>query len=258
MQPILSGNVLHSLADQDTLLAFDFDGTLAPIVDDPASPAMRPQTRHLLAQVAQLYPCVVISGRAEQDVLRLLAGVTVWYVIGNRGLYPPPALERLSGAVDRWEAVLKERLGRIDGVIIENKGVSLAVHYRRAADRDAARAAIAQASSLVGQARIVQGKEVVNFLPEDAPNKGSSLERVRAHLGCTATLYVGDDETDEDAFRLDGVIGVRVGECEGSAAAYCVADQEEIDDLLQHLVEARPQAQRRPEAAPRARGRTTG
>ena len=59
-------------------------------------------------------------------------------------------------------------------------------------------------------------------------------------------------------FRVDGVIGVRVGECEGSAAAYCVADQEEIDDLLQHLVEARPHAQRRPEAAPRARGRTTG
>jgi trehalose 6-phosphate phosphatase len=123
MQPILSSNVLHSLADQDALLAFDFDGTLAPIVDDPVSPSMRPQTRHLLAQVAQLYPCVVISGRPEQDVLRLLSGVTVWYVIGNRGLHPPPALERLSADVGRWETTLADRLGRIDGVLIENKGI---------------------------------------------------------------------------------------------------------------------------------------
>lgn len=258
MQPILSSNVLHSLAAQDTLLAFDFDGTLAPIVDDPASPAMRPQTRHLLAQVAQLYPSVVISGRPEQDVLRLLAGVTVWYVIGNRGLYPPAALERVSVDVARWEAALQDRVGRIDGVIIENKGVSLAVHYRRAADRERARAAIAEAAAALGQVRVVHGKEVVNFLPEDAPNKGRSLDRVRRHLGCAATLYVGDDETDEDAFRLEGVVGVRVGECEGSAAAYCIADQEEVDDLLQQLEQARPHAQRRPEAAPRARGRTAG
>jgi trehalose 6-phosphate phosphatase len=258
MQPILSSNVLHSLADQDALLAFDFDGTLAPIVDDPVSPSMRPQTRHLLAQVAQLYPCVVISGRPEQDVLRLLSGVTVWYVIGNRGLHPPPALERLSADVGRWETTLADRLGRIDGVLIENKGISLAVHYRRAAERERARAAIADAAALLGKVRVVQGKEVVNFLPEDGPDKGRSLERVRAHLGCRATLYVGDDETDEDAFRLEGVTGVRVGHREGSAARYFLNDQEEVDDLLEQIALARPRAQRRPEAAPRSRERTGG
>jgi trehalose 6-phosphate phosphatase len=258
MQPILSSNVLHSLADQDVLLAFDFDGTLAPIVDDPASPSMRPETRHLLAQVAQLYPCVVISGRPEQDVLRLLAGVTVWYVIGNRGLYPPPALERLSADVGRWERTLADRLGRIDGVLIENKGISLAVHYRRAAERERARAAIAEAAALLDQVRVVQGKEVVNFLPEDGPDKGRSLERVRTQLGCGAALYVGDDETDEDAFRLEGVTGVRVGHREGSAARYFVGDQEEVDDLLEQLALVRPRAQHRPEAAPRSRERTTG
>lgn len=257
MQPILSSNVVHSLAEHDVLLAFDFDGTLAPIVDDPASPCMRAETRHLLAQVAQLYPCVVISGRPEQDVLRLLAGVTVWYVIGNRGLYPPPALDRLAAEVGRWEAALAGRLGRMDGVLIENKGVSLAVHYRRAPERERARAAITEAAALLGQVRVVQGKEVVNFLPADGPDKGRSLQRVRAHLGCGATLYVGDDETDEDAFRLEGVTGVRVGQRDGSAARYFIADQEEIDDLLQQLALARPRAQRPPEAAPRSRERTT-
>jgi trehalose 6-phosphate phosphatase len=52
MQPILSSNVAHSLAGQDALLAFDYDGTLAPIVDDPAAAAKRPPTRHRMAQVA--------------------------------------------------------------------------------------------------------------------------------------------------------------------------------------------------------------
>jgi trehalose 6-phosphate phosphatase len=258
MQPILSSNVLHSLAHQDALLAFDFDGTLAPIVDDPATPAMRPETRHLLARVAQLYPCGVISGRPEQDLLRLLAGVTVWYVIGNRGLHPPPALEQLAKDVGRWESALADRLGRIDGVLIENKGVSLAVHYRRAAERERARAAIVEAGALLGRVRVVQGKEVVNFLPEDGPDKGRSLERVRSQLGCAAVLYVGDDETDEDAFRLEGVTGVRVGHCERSAARWFVNDQEEVDDLLEQIALARPRAQRRPEAAPRSRERTTG
>jgi trehalose 6-phosphate phosphatase len=257
MQPILSSNVLHSLATRDTLLAFDFDGTLAPIVDDPATAAMRPETRHLLAQVAQLYPCVVISGRQEQDVLRLLAGVTVWYVIGNRGLHPPPALERLALHADRWEAALADRLAGIDGVLIENKGISLAVHYRRAVDRERARGAIVNAALLLANVRVVQGKEVVNLLPQDGPDKGRSLERVRAQLGCAAALYVGDDETDEDAFRLQGVTGVRVGPCEESAAPYCLAEQEEIDDLLHGLAQARPRAQRRPESALRARERST-
>ena len=258
MQPILSSNVPNSLAAQDTLLAFDFDGTLAPIVDDPSAPAMRPQTRRLLAQAAQLYPCVVVSGRPEQDVLRLLAGVTVWYVIGNRGMYPPPALERVSADVGRWQAALADRLAPLPGVFIENKGVSLAVHYRKAAERERAREEIAAAAALLGRVRVVQGKEVVNFLPEDGPDKGTCLRRVRAHLGCAATLYVGDDETDEAAFRLEGVTGVRVGACEATAARYYVNDQEEIDDLLQQLVAARPRSQRAPETTPRSRERTSG
>jgi trehalose 6-phosphate phosphatase len=256
MQPILSSNVLHSLAEQDALLAFDFDGTLAPIVDDPTAPAMRPATRHLLAQVAQLYPCVVVSGRPEQDVMRLLSGVTVWYVLGNRGLYPPPALERVSADVARWQAVLTDRLAPLQGVLIENKGVSLAVHYRRAAEHERAREQIVSAAALLGGARVVQGKEVVNFFPLDAPDKGTCLQKVRGYLGCGATLYVGDDETDEPAFRLEGVTGVRVGRAEASAARYFVDDQEEIDDLLEQLVSARPHAQRAPETTRRSRERT--
>jgi trehalose 6-phosphate phosphatase len=258
MQPILSSNALRSLAARDTLLAFDFDGTLAPIVDDPAAAALRAQTRHLLAQVAQLYPCAVISGRPEEEVQRLLAGVTVWYVIGNRGLHPQGAPETVRAEVERWMATLSGRLSGVDGLFIENKGVSLAVHYRRAAERGRARAAIEQAAALLGRVRVVPGREVVNLLPEEGLDKGDCLARVRAQLGCAAVLYAGDDETDEAAFRLEGVTGVRVGHRQGSAARYFLADQEEIDDLLDQLAQVRARPERRPEAAPRARERSHG
>jgi len=102
MESIFAAGALEALAASDALLAFDFDGTLAPIVADPALAAMRPATRHLLAQAAQLYPCAVISGRPEEDVPRLLGGVTVWYVIGNRALQPPDEVARLSAQVGGW------------------------------------------------------------------------------------------------------------------------------------------------------------
>lgn len=250
MESIFSAGVLERIAASDSLLAFDFDGTLAPIVDDPAQAAMRSSTRHLLAQAAQAYPCAVISGRPEADVLRLLAGVTVWYVIGNRALQPPEEIERLSRVVSAWRTALAEPLARVPGLSIEDKGVSLAIHYRHAALHAPARAAIAAAAAVLPGARVIEGKEVVNILPANGPNKGSALDRIRAQLSCPTTLYVGDDRTDEDVFALDGdMVGLRVGAtAEPTAARYCLRDQAGIDELLAQLVELRPRRTLRPEA----------
>src|SRR5688572_28246449 len=79
---------LAEFASSNVLVAFDYDGTLAPIVADPALARMRPGTRRLLASVARRYPCVVISGRARHDVLSRVGGVPVWHVSGNHGLEP--------------------------------------------------------------------------------------------------------------------------------------------------------------------------
>ena len=255
MEPILSSQVLESLAAADVLLAFDFDGTLAPIVSDPASAAMRGSTRRLLAQAAQLYPCAVISGRPEADVLRLLGGVTVWYVIGNRALQPPEQAQRLAEVVDGWRPVLRDRLAGHAGVAIEDKGVSLAIHYRHAADRERARLAIQATATLLQNVRVLQGKEAVNLLPADGPDKSVALERVRTPLGCPRALYVGDDAGDEDVFAMGpSVIGVRVGAANNSAARWYLHDQEEVDALLDRLVALRkrkplcPERVRRPAA----------
>ena len=88
---IMAKRHIHKLEEfthSNVLLAFDFDGTLAPIVQDPARARMRPQTRRLLGAVARRYPCVVISGRARHDVLKRVGSVPVWQVSGNHGLEP--------------------------------------------------------------------------------------------------------------------------------------------------------------------------
>lgn len=241
MQPLLSSGALEALARGNLLVAFDFDGTLAPIVDSPGEAAMRSETRRLLAAVAQRYPCAVISGRAEADIIRALGGVTVWYVVGQRGLHP---------ALPGWAAALKGRLP--EGASLEDKGASLAVHYRSATAPAQARQRILDAAAQLAGARILPGKEVVNILPEAAPDKGAHLLRLSAQAGCDTALYVGDDQSDEDVFALPPpVAGVRIEPSPDSRARWYLRDQEEMDELLARLAELRPQQGRAPERSGR-------
>jgi trehalose 6-phosphate phosphatase len=241
--------VLERFAWSSALLAFDFDGTLAPIVVDPEAAQMRATTRELLARVAGLYPTVVISGRTRADTQRRVAGVPLREVIGNHGAEGDERLGRTSpGTVHRWRKELERVLAAQAGVVIEDKSFSLSIHYRQSRQKKRARAAILAAVAALGQReplRLMGGKQVVNLLPEGAPHKGMALERARTRLGCDTALYVGDDETDEDVFALDQpgrLLGVRVGEKAASHADYCLRGQREIDGLLRLLVRARGQS----------------
>jgi trehalose 6-phosphate phosphatase len=239
----MNRGVLERFAASRTLLAFDFDGTLAPIVADRDRAAMRHSTRRLLEELARRYPCVVISGRSRGDVGRRLRGVPLAGVVGNHGLEPRHAMAREGRAVRRWARALEERLGGIPGVVIEDKGLSLAVHFRGARRKREARGRILTAAAALGDVRLVGGKLVLNVLPAGAPGKGRALERARARLGCDASVYVGDDETDEDVFALEAparLLGIRVGRSAGSAAGYFIRTQAEIDRLLRSFLAFRP------------------
>ena len=92
-------------------------------------------------------------------------------------------------------------------------------------------------------ARSIGGKHAISLVPRGAPTKGAALERARRLLGCDTAIYVGDDETDEDAFtagRADRLLAIRVGMRQGSAARYRLRNQAEIDDLLAALLACRP------------------
>ena len=235
-------DLLEMFASSNVLLAFDYDGTLAPLVDAPARATMRASTRRLLEQASKLYPCVVITGRAQADALGRLRNIEVCRVVGNHGAEPTPHTKPMRRRVQRWLPVLKSRLARRQGVIIEDKGFSVAIHYRQARKRNSTRRAVLSAARALKDVRLVGGKLVVNCLVPDAPHKGLALERERSHFACDTVLYVGDDETDEDVFQLDRpgqLLSIRVGRKRTSAAPYYIRNQAEIDRLLETLVSLR-------------------
>jgi len=243
--------VLEQVAWSKVLVGLDFDGTLAPIVDRPGDAAPRPTTRKLLASVAALYPVVVLSGRARQDVAARLRGIALDDVIGNHGIEPGASTPKLRALVAGWRPSLEAAMTPFRGAFVEDKGYSLAIHLRACRTKRAALAAVRAAAARLGPHRWIGGKEVVNLLPPGAPHKGIALERARLQLGCDTALYVGDDETDEDVFALDQpgqLLGVRVGRRRASHAAYYVRDQRCVDDLLRALVTLRREGARR--AAP--------
>jgi trehalose 6-phosphate phosphatase len=235
--------VLARYALSNLLVAFDYDGTLAPIVAVPERARMRATTRRLLRQVAERYPCVVISGRARADLIPRLEDIPVVHISGNHGLEPWAEDVRYVVQVRDWVDRLRPRLAGCAGIVIEDKTYSLSIHFRAARNkRNALRAIDAAVRDLPG-ARRIGGKLVVNLVPEGAPTKGAALERARRLLMCDTALYVGDDETDEEVFsamRAGRLLSVRVGDAEESQASFRLKHQRQIDGLLRQLVALRP------------------
>jgi trehalose 6-phosphate phosphatase len=243
--------VLEQFVWSNVLLAFDYDGTLSPIVAQPEQATMRPRTRELMGTVTKLYPVVVISGRAQSDTIKKLRGTGVREIVGNHGIEPWQATDRFMEEVQRWRSILDERLAPFRGVKIEDKVFSIAVHYRHSREKKRARKAILRAAAALGGARVIGGKQAVNLLPNGAPHKGIALERERRRLGCDTAIYVGDDETDEDVFALDQpgrLLTVRVGAKRASQAAYFIRGQLEIDEFLRLLTELRRRSDQRRQA----------
>lgn len=233
---------LREFAKSKVLLAFDFDGTLAPIVAEPEQAGLRDRTRSLLEKLCAYYPVIVISGRAQADVLKKLRGLELRGVIGNHGIEPWAVSDKLLETVARWHPVLEEHLAGLEGVFVEDKLLSVAVHYRAALDKARVQKALHEAIEKLSGVRVLPGLEAVNLLPEGAPNKALALAREQQRLGCSCAIYVGDEPTDEEVFRSAGsetLLSIRVGRAEGSAASLWLENQESVDALLSALLELR-------------------
>lgn len=228
--------LLEHFACSNVILVFDYDGTLAPIVPDFSRADMKPQTRELLRRLSELYPIAVVSGRAQQDVSRLVEELGVTIVLGNHGdewgasSHSAATEQRVAG----WRALLEEALSPFAGVIVEDKRFSLTVHYRLAERRSQAMSVLGALASQLESARILGGKEAVNIVPLDAENKGTAVQRIRRMCHCDAAVYVGDDVTDEDVFSLDEpwLLTIRVGQSTTTGARYFLARQDDVDELM--------------------------
>ncbi len=211
------------------LLLLDYDGTLAPIVPDPAAAVPHPAVPALLARLAASHPTVVITGRDLATLGRLLAvggaPVDVRAVGLHGGEWGRPGHTDPSHDHPAIDAVAVARLRAtvpaLAGVHVEPKGALFAVHSRRAADPTAAEAALAAWPATVPDGLdVVRGKCVVELRPAGV-SKGVAVARLVAEHPECAPVYVGDDTTDEDAFLAvadhPAAVTVKVGD--GATAA---------------------------------------
>jgi len=235
---------LDAFADAETLFAFDLDGTLAPIVSDPDGIRVSPAVQAALLEMTSRAVVAIITGRSRRDAQHHL-GVVPQYLIGNHGAEGLPGYDAYEGDFrhlgSRWEMQLQKLIPRDAGIVIENKGLSLSVHYRGATDRAAARSLVRKVvGQLVPPPRTVGGKYVESLLPEEAPDKGTAFLQLMNQAGCAKGLFVGDDQTDEDVFELNWtqLFTIRVGTGKGSRARYFVRDQHEVPVLLGHINDA--------------------
>jgi trehalose 6-phosphate phosphatase len=233
---------LDAILETKPLLAFDIDGTLAPIVNRPEDARLPDDVQRCLAALARHNDVAIITGRSVSDARRMFT-FEPRYLIGNHGAEGMPAWRERSAefahTVRAWRDALEACPALAgSGVTVEDKRYSLSLHYRRAPDKDAACRAIgACIDRLVPPARIIDGKAVVNVLPPDAPNKGEALRALIGEARCSNVLYVGDDDTDEAVFglHLPSVLTLRVEPSAESQATLFLRDQREMLTLLQHI-----------------------
>lgn len=235
---------LSTFVDATTLFTFDLDGTLAPIVPEPAAVVIPDAVRQNLILLNAVAPVAIITGRCRAVALAHL-GFTPRYLVGNHGAEGLPGKENSGQDFIRfcqgWKKQLQLLLPTMaaSGIFLEEKGETMALHYRQARDALKAQELILGAMARLTPApRRVAGKFVENLVPQAAADKGVALQALMEHLLCPRAIFVGDDVTDEDVFRLKNpaVLGIRVGENPESSARYYLEGQGEIVGLLQEII----------------------
>ena len=230
------------------LVVCDYDGTLAPLVDDPdrAFPLRESITAlDALASLAGTYVAVV-SGRSLRDLAALCRFAPEVMLVGSHGSEFETGFDRdLDGP--RLE-LLQQLAGELDrlaaadhGFIVERKPASVAFHYRKAPATLAEQAVDAVRSGPATRAgvKVKEGKKVIELAVIDA-DKGAAVDRLRHQVGADAVLFVGDDVTDEDAFAVlhSTDIGIKVGDGV-TRAHYRLDGTDETAQILEMLVELR-------------------
>jgi len=253
MTPLFSAageREIEALMQRSPLLAFDFDGTLAPIVTRPEYARMPTGWSEMLAELAKLRPVAIVTGRGVADVAARLS-FTPGYIIGNHGAEDPEGILP-AGSIERLEPV-RRRLARLSshwaplGIEVEDKHYSLAMHYRLAPDPVAAQQCIEELlSGEEGGLHLFHGKCVMNIAPDDAPDKAHAVMSLVRRAGAGAALFAGDDINDEPVFARVPAdwLTLKVGR-DGvpSSARYLIDSHEEVGQLLQRLLQI---ARRRP------------
>ncbi|HDN85777.1 MAG: trehalose-phosphatase [Candidatus Omnitrophota bacterium] len=231
---------------------FDYDGTLTPIVKRPELAVLSTQMRSLIEKIAKKYPTAIVSGREREDVEKLV-GVEDIYYVGSHGFdikgrnlsHIHPQAKEVVPLISRIAEEFSTKLKDIKGVIVENKKFSVALHYRLVEERflNKVKEVVDKVKAEYPNLRLMCGKKVFEFIPDIDWDKGKAIRWLLSILDISwreyAVIYIGDDTTDEDAFRMVRTrgIGILVSESRiPSAADYFVHSPQEVRELLEKFI----------------------
>lgn len=248
----LSSELRHALTvaahTSRLLVTSDYDGTLAPIVNDPSAAFPHPDAVQLLTALAALpnTSTALISGRARKDLAALSGAPVEVHLVGSHGAefesgFAQPLTAAELTLHSRVEDELRSLVDGSTGVALETKPASIAVHVRNASEEvgahvlDVVRRGPAQWSGV----EVTAGKDVLELAVIDT-DKGSAIQVLRRQTDSSAVIFFGDDVTDEKAFRRLGPrdVGVKVGAGE-TAASYRVDSTDDVIAALRLVLQDR-------------------
>ncbi len=253
-QPLVLEALQARLRGRRNPLFLDYDGTLTPIVDNPEEARLDPAMRAALEQLAADRPVALVSGRDLQTLQAFVGLESVYYagshgfeIVGPGGIHHRhEAAEAGLGSLETAARALDEALAYIPGTTLERKRFALAVHYRNVAPGAQADVAT-RVNEVVAQHPDLRrgiGKKVFELQPDVEWDKGRAVLWLLETLGLDGDdalpLYLGDDWTDEDAFRaLQGRgAGIFVGELDRpTAAEYRLGGVHEVRAFFELLLQ---------------------
>jgi trehalose-phosphatase len=252
MIPSALGHAQQIARRGDRLAVFlDYDGTLTPIVSHPEKAFLSDSMREALQALVMQAPVAILSGRDLDDVRQrvnigaiVYAGSHGFDIAGLRGVRKEMATEFLP-RLDMVEQELGKQLAGIAGARAERKRFSIAAHYRNvnASDIPKVERAVSEVAARHRELRKMDGKKVYELLPDIDWDKGKAvlwlLETLGLERAKVRPIYIGDDRTDEDAFRAleKSGVGILVSEePRPTAARYSLKDPAEVERFLRELV----------------------
>lgn len=243
--------------DKTILLFLDYDGTLTPIAQTPSDAVLPPENKRLLHDLARYPRCqvVVISGRAMVDLKQMVDVQGITYIANHGWEMEDPSMDLKSqlpaDTVSAMEHIKNElilKLSGVKGVLIEDKGGTLSVHYRQVSLNQVplVKKIIDHTCDpflQINSVKILLGKKVLEIIPPIMWNKGEAAlwlfkkQEIIKGRGQILPVYIGDDTTDEDAFEAlkNKGITVFVGAPKFSVAEYCLAGPQEATLILKHM-----------------------
>ena len=248
MIPSALEHVQEIAGDSGRLAVFlDYDGTLTPIVSHPEDAWLTDSMRQTLRKLAGCVPVAILSGRDLDDVRGrvhvdgiVYAGSHGFDIAGAGGLRRQLGAAYLS-VLDTAETELREALDDILGAQLERKHFSVAAHYRNVNENDAFGVALAvdTVAARHHELRRIDGKKVYELLPDIDWDKGKAVLWLLETLGLkrenVRPIYIGDDSTDEDAFRAlkERGVGILVSdESQPTSATYSLKNPSEVERFL--------------------------